>query len=69
MGNQAISGLAVLIAIAFIAIAISGCSTAEQTVQAGPSAIAAIPPAEGTSEFHGAAIGADTLRSRVPSES
>jgi len=68
MGNTAISGLAALIALAFIAIAIVGCSTPVQQVAAEPMSIAPIPVAEGTPEFHGATIGRDTLRSRVPSE-
>ncbi len=68
MGNQAITGLAALIALAFIAIAVAGCSTAER-VRAEPANIAPIPSAEpGTPEFHGASIGNDALRSRVPSE-
>lgn len=68
MGNQAITGLAALIALAFIAIAVAGCSTPEQ-VSTEPVNIAPIPAAEpGTPEFHGASIGNDALRSRVPSE-
>ncbi|MBY0568892.1 MAG: hypothetical protein K2P70_16370 [Hyphomonadaceae bacterium] len=68
MGNTAISGLAALIALAFIAIAVVGCSTPEQ-ITAEPANIAPIPAAEpGTPEFHGARIGNDALRSRVPSE-
>jgi hypothetical protein len=57
-----------LIALAFIAIAVAGCSTPEQ-VGAEPVNIAPIPAAEpGTPEFHGASIGNDALRSRVPAE-
>lgn len=68
MGNQAITGLAAFIALVFIAIAVAGCSTPEQ-VRAAPANIAPIPAAEpGTPEFHGARIGGDALRSRVPSE-
>ncbi len=67
MGNQAITGLAAFIALIFIAIAIAGCSTPEQ-LRAEPASIAAVPGEPGTPEFHGAAIGRDTLRSRVPSE-
>jgi len=68
MGNQAITGLAAFIALIFIAIAVVGCSTPEQ-LRAEPANIAPIPAAEpGTPEFHGARIGNDALRSRVPSE-
>jgi len=68
MGNQAITGLAAFIALVFITIAVAGCSTPEQ-VRAAPANIAPIPAAEpGTPEFHGARIGNDALRSRVPAE-
>jgi hypothetical protein len=67
MGNQAISGIAALVVLTFVALALAACSTPEH--RAEPIAIAPIPPAPGTSEFHGAAIGADTLRSRLASES
>lgn len=68
MGNQAITGLAAFIALAFIAIAIAGCSTPEQ-IRAEPANIAPVAAEPGTPEFHGARIGSDALRSRVPSES
>lgn len=67
MGNQAITGLAALIALAFIAIAVAGCSSTEQ-VRAEPANIAPVAAEPGTSEFHGASIGNDALRSRVPAE-
>lgn len=67
MGNQAITSLAALIALAFIAIAVAGCSTPEQ-VRAEPADIAPVAGAPGTAEFHGASIGRDALRSRVPAE-
>ena len=66
MGNQAISGIAALVVLTFIAMALVACSTPEH--RAEPMAIAPIPPADGTPEFHGASIGADTLRSRLESE-
>jgi hypothetical protein len=66
MAQQSFASLAVLVALAFAAMALHGCASSEQ---ARASATAAIPAAEtGTPEFHGARIGRDALRSRVPSE-
>ncbi|MEZ6023170.1 MAG: hypothetical protein R3C16_07130 [Hyphomonadaceae bacterium] len=50
-------------------MALSACANVEQTAHAAsPSAVAAIPEEHAVPEFHGARIGRDTLRSRLPSE-
>ena len=68
MAQQSFASLAVLVALAFAVMALHGCASSEQRA-AHASAIAAIPPAgAATPEFHGARIGRDALRSRVPSE-
>ncbi|MEZ5956193.1 MAG: hypothetical protein R3C27_03145 [Hyphomonadaceae bacterium] len=54
MAQQSFAGLAVLIALTFAIMALHGCASSEQQVR--------------TPEFHGAQIGGDELRSRVPSE-
>jgi hypothetical protein len=65
MANQQIAGLAVLIALAFCLLALAACAKVEQRAEiAGPSSIVVIPP-PGVPEFHGARIGADSLRSRL----
>jgi uncharacterized lipoprotein YbaY len=68
MAQQSLASLAVLVALAFAVMALNGCASSEQrTVPA--STLAAVPPVEAaTPEFHGARIGRDALRSRVPSE-
>jgi hypothetical protein len=69
MANQAVSGLAGLVVLAFIVMAFSGCASSEQVAQA-PSASVSIPAEEpGRAEFHGAHIASDALRDRLPSES
>jgi hypothetical protein len=71
MGQHAISGLAVVVVLTFLALALAACSTSAQVAGAHqPAAIAAIPSEQaGTSEFHGAHIARDALRDRLPSES
>lgn len=71
MGQQAFSGIAVFVALVFLALALAACSTsAQRTDRDPPSAVAEIPAEQaGTPEFHGARIARDTLRSRLPSES
>jgi hypothetical protein len=71
MGQHAISGLAVIVAVAFLAMALAACSTSGQVeARQAPHAVAAIPPEKmGIAEFHGANISRDALRSRLPSES
>lgn len=70
MGNQAISGIAAMVALTFIALALAACASSERATQAEPipaDAVLASGPG-GVPEFHGAAIGADTLRSRLENE-
>lgn len=57
MAQQSFAGLAVLVALTFAIMALHGC--ANSTQHALDSA---------TPEFHGANIGDDALRSRVPSD-
>lgn len=71
MAHQQFAGVAVLVALAFMLLALAACAnTAQPAVGAyGPSIIVPIPsevPAQ--AEFHGAPIGADTLRSRLLAE-
>jgi hypothetical protein len=68
MAQQQFAGIAVLVALAFMALALAACANSEQTADIGPSAIAPIPPEPGTPEFHGADIGGDTLRGHLQSE-
>lgn len=70
MAQQSFAGLAVLIALTFAIMALHGCATPEQHAASyGPAVIAPLEPEMNTPEFHGARIGQDALRSRVPSES
>lgn len=71
MAQQSFAGLAVLVALTFAIMALHGCaSPAQQTAETfGPTIIAPLPAETNTPEFHGARIGGDALRSRVPSES
>jgi hypothetical protein len=57
MAQQSFASLAVLVALAFAVMALHGCASSEHARAESAAA-----------EFHGAAIGADALRSRVPSE-
>jgi PBP1b-binding outer membrane lipoprotein LpoB len=70
MAQQSFAGLAVLIALTFAIMALHGCASSEQqAVQTyGPAIVAPPEPETTTPEFHGARIGQDALRSRVPSE-
>jgi hypothetical protein len=70
MAQQSFAGLAVLIALTFAIMALQGCASSEQRVTQtfGPSVIAPLENETSTPEFHGARIGSDALRSRVPSE-
>lgn len=69
MAQQSFAGLAVLIALTFAVMALHGCASPEQHVaNYGPAVIAPLDPEMNTPEFHGARIGGDALRSRVPSE-
>jgi hypothetical protein len=70
MAQQSFAGLAVLIALTFAVMALHGCASPAQRVAEtyGPTIIAPLEPEMNTPEFHGASIGGDALRSRVPSE-
>jgi len=66
MGQHAFSGIAMLVALTFLVMALASCAS---TAQVASSAIAPIPPeAAATPEFHGAHIARDALRDRLPSE-
>lgn len=67
MAQQSFAGLAVLIALAFAIMALNGCASSEQTAQFS-GVIVPIDGGVSPSEFHGARIGADELRSRLDSE-
>lgn len=69
MSQHAFSTMALAAALAFLAMALSACASSEQAiVQAEPVEIAAVEPPPGLPEFHGARIGGDALRSRLPTE-
>jgi len=66
MAQQQFAGMAVMIALAFLVMALSACANPEQA--RGPRDIASVQLPPATPEFHGARIGADTLRGELPSE-
>ena len=68
MANQQIAGLAVLVALAFMILALAACANTEQVAGAGPAMIAPIPAESGITEFHGATIGGDALRGHLHAE-
>jgi hypothetical protein len=68
MAQQQFAGIAVLVALAFMTLALAACANSEQIGDAGPSAIAPIPPGPGVPEFHGADIGRDRLRGHLQAE-
>ena len=63
MAQQHSAGVATIIALTFMAVALSACATKEQPVQQ-----AAVYEGNGTPEFHQASIGSDALRGELPSE-
>jgi len=69
MAQQSFAGLAVLVALTFAIMALHGCANSEQRAETSRALFAT--PGKGETaptEFHGAAIGRDALRARVPSE-
>ncbi|MBL8543418.1 MAG: hypothetical protein JNJ63_06370 [Hyphomonadaceae bacterium] len=68
MGQQSIAGIAALVALAFVIMALSACAGPAQVTQTEPIMVAAVAEPEGVPEFHGARIGGDTLRSRLETE-
>lgn len=67
MAQQQFAGVAVLIALAFLLMALAACSTPAQP-EPTPLDIASVELPPATPEFHGARIGADALRGELPSE-
>lgn len=67
MAQQSFAGFALLIALGFAIMALVSCASSEH-VAAIPVDIASVEEAPATPEFHGARIGTDGFRSRVPSE-
>lgn len=65
MASQQFAGLAVLVALAFLVMAMSGCAG---TAQEPFAPIVAADPVDAPAEFHDAHIGGDTLRDRLGSE-
>ena len=65
MAQQQFAGIAVLIALAFLALAVSACANSEHAADAGPAVITLVGTAPAHAEFHGADIGPDTLRGRL----
>jgi len=70
MAQQQFAGIAVLVAVAFMVLALSACANSGQmAAYNGPSMIAPIPAEDfSVPEFHGASIGNDALRSRLQAE-
>ncbi|MBX3428750.1 MAG: hypothetical protein KF779_04105 [Hyphomonadaceae bacterium] len=69
MAQQSFAGLAVLVALTFAVMALHGCaSPAQNAANYGPAITAPLEAEVTTPEFHGARIGGDALRSRVPSD-
>jgi hypothetical protein len=67
MSQNAISVIAALAALTFLAMVLNACASSEHRT-AGPAQIAAADVPLGHPEFHGARIGPDALRSRLPGE-
>jgi hypothetical protein len=59
MASQQFAGLAVLVALAFLVMAMSGCASTEQV---------AVATIHAPREFHDAHIGGDALRDRLGAE-
>jgi hypothetical protein len=65
VAQQNIAGVAVLVVLAFMALALAGCANFAQFKQ-GPLDIAPAAGEPGAPEFHDAAIGRDALRGHLP---
>lgn len=70
MSQSAFSNIAMLAALTFLAMALTACANSERLSVAEPSPgnVAMIEAPTGLPEFHGARIGADSLRGELPSE-
>lgn len=60
MAHNQFASIAMFIALAFLVMALAACSTPQQT--------ASLEGPKSTPEFHGAHIGGDALRERLPAE-
>lgn len=71
MSQSAFSTIALFAALTFLAMALTACANSERLtfVQPGPGNVAVLDEPAGVPEFHGARIGADSLRGQLPSES
>jgi hypothetical protein len=65
MASQQFAGLAVLVALTFLIMAMSGCAG---TAQEPFTPVVASDPIEAPAEFHDAHINSDALRDRLGSE-
>lgn len=68
MGQNSISFLAVLAALTFLALALASCASPAQMTEIEEIQVAVLVEPPSTPEFHGARIGGDALRSRLPGE-
>jgi hypothetical protein len=64
VAQQNIAGVAVLIALMFMMLALAGCANFEQSKR-GPANIAPVELPPGAPEFNNARIGRDTLRGHL----
>lgn len=65
MSQNAFSAIAFMAALTFLAMAMTACASSEQPVQ---QAHDPYYKGNGVTEFHGAQIGGDALRERLPGE-
>jgi hypothetical protein len=65
MASQQFAGLAVLVALAFLVMAMSSCAS---SVQAPFEPLVAADPVDAPAEFHDAHISSDALRDRLVTE-
>lgn len=65
MASQQFAGLAVLVALTFLIMAMSGCASSEQEAFVP---VVAADPIEAPAEFHDAHINSDALRDRLVTE-
>jgi hypothetical protein len=70
MSQSAFSTIALFAALTFLAMALTACANSERltVAQPGPGNVAMLEKPAGLPEFHGARIGADSLRGELPSE-
>jgi len=67
MAQQQFAGIAAVVALTFLVLALASCASSAQiaAMPDAPAVVASDRSPRGTPEFHDAAIGADTLRSRL----